>query len=41
MFDVDSGGKRGSEGLVDPEKQGGDAEDQVQKDEERVRYGKK
>lgn len=41
MFDVDSRGKRGSEGLVDAEKQGEDAKDQMQKDEERVRYGKK
>lgn len=40
-FDVDSRGKRGSEGLVDAEKQGEEAEDQMQKDEERVRYGKK
>lgn len=36
MFDVDSGGKGGSEGLVDAEKQRENGEGQVEKDKERV-----
>lgn len=33
MFDVNSGGKGGSEGLVDAQKQGENGECQVKKDE--------